>query len=355
LYDLPNAQKGKGRRPSVIEQIYTSEEEALTALVRGDVDVLQRIAPWQVDRLRRSDGIVVGSYRLPTIHTLVPNYSKPLLRRREFRRALCYGIDRQRIVKDILLGGRNLAGFQVLSGPLPAGVSLSDPLGYAYNRSIKPRPYEPRLAAVLAAVARTTLAKSTLAKSTLTKSIKQSAPSSESDANNEQRAGEEETSTATVKPLVLAHPPDAIARTTCQTIKMQLDAIGIPVELVELSPYLNADAEMVDYDLMYVEFPLWEPLVDLRRLLGPAGRVGSCSPAMSLALTSVDESRNWKEARTRLQHAHEVAFYDLPVVPLWQTANFFARRETLQGVSTSPVLLYQNVANWKTSLLGAGQ
>jgi len=331
LYDLPNAADASTNRPrssSIIERIYPDEEKAITDLVRGEVDVLERIAPWQLDRLRQSDAVVVGSYRLPTVHVLVPNYSKPLMRRREFRRAVCYGIDRQRIVKDIILGGSNLAGFQVLSGPLPAGVSSSDPLGYAYKRSIKPRPYEPRLAAVLATVARTTLAK-------------QGKPSSETGDS------QEPSPPPIVKPLVLVHPPEAIARTTCQTIKRQLDAFGIPIKLVELSPYL--DAQTVDYDLKYVEFPLWEPLVDLRRLLGPAGRAGSCSPAMSLALTAVDQSRNWKEARTRLQHVHEVAFFDLPVVPLWQTVNYFARRATLQGVGRSPVSLYQNVATWTIS------
>ncbi len=343
LYDLPDSPTGQARPPSIIEQIFSSEEAALTALVRGDVDVLQRIAPWQLDRLRPSDGIVVGSYRLPTIHTLVPNYSKPLMRRREFRRALCYGINRQKIVKDIILGGKNLAGFQVLSGPLPAGVSLSDPLGYAYKQSIKPRPYEPRLAAVLATVARTTLAKAT----------EKDKPASETDASNESSADEQEPTEQGIEPLVLLHPADSLARTTCQTIKLQLDAIGIPIELVERSPYLNAEA--VDYDLEYVEFPLWEPLVDLSRLLGPTGRAGSCSPAMSLALTEVHKSRNWKEARTRLQHVHQVAFYDLPVVPLWQTVNFFAHRNTLKGISSAPVLLYQDVTDWKNSFLGAGQ
>ncbi len=336
LYDLPNtlpdASPNRARPPSIIERVYPSEEKALTDLVRGEVDVLERIAPWQVDRMRQTDAIVVGSYRLPTIHVLVPNYSKPLMRRREFRRALCYGIDRQRIVKEILLGGNHRAGFQVLSGPLPAGVSSSDPLGYAYKRSIKPRPYEPRLAAVLASVARTTLAK-------------QAKPSPE--AGDEQKPP-----TPEAVPLVLVHPPNALARTACQTIKFQLGAIGIPIQLTELSPTL--DAQPVDYDLEYVEFPLWEPLVDLRRLLGPAGRAGSCSTAMSLALTTVDRSRNWKEARTRLQHVHEVAFSDLPVVPLWQTVNYFAHRTSLQGVGRSPAQLYQNVANWTVSFQGPG-
>ncbi len=334
-YTPPNPSAGAVRSPVIVQQVYASEEEALTALVRGDVDVLDRIAPWQIDRLRQAKEIFVGSYLLPTIHVLVPNYSKPLLRRREFRRALCYGIDRQRIVKEILLGGRTRRGFQVLSGPLPAGVSLSDPLGYAYQQGIQPRPYEPRLAAVLATVARTTLAKKA--------------------ANHEptQEGAEQKPSPPEVVPLVLAYPPDALARTACQTIKLQLDAIGVPIQLKELSPF--AGASSVDFDLRYTELPLWEPLVDLRRLLGPTGRVGHCSPAMSFALKAVDQARNWKQARARLRHVHEVAFHDLPVVPLWQTVNAYAQRRELRGIGKTPVTLYQNVADWEISYVGAGQ
>ncbi len=334
-YEQPNRSGNHESSPSIVEQIFVSEEAAITALSRGNVDVLERIAPWQIDRIRQIKGVVVGAYRLPTIHVLVPNYSKPLMRRREFRRALCYGINRPQILKDILLGGEVRPGFQILSGPLPAGVSLSDPLGYAYNRSIKPRPYEPRLAAVLATVARSSLSKS------------------DENKNDEETPKDGQPTAGEVAPLVLAHPPDPLARAACQTIKLQLDAIGIPIDLLELSRY--ADAEPVDYDLKYTEFPLWEPLVDLRRLLGPNGPAGSCSPAMSLALASVDHARNWKEARTRLQHVHEVAYYDLPVVPLWQTVNFFAHRKTLQGIRSAPVTIYQDVASWKSIFLGASK
>ena len=85
--------------------------------------------------------------------SLIPNLKRPLLAKREFRRALCFGIDRKWIVDRILLGGGAMQGFQAISGPFPAGASLNDPIRYGYNDQIPPRPFEPRLAAILATVA----------------------------------------------------------------------------------------------------------------------------------------------------------------------------------------------------------
>ena len=42
---------------------------------------------------------------------LIPHPENKLLERRGFRRALCFGIDRRRIVDQIITGGREMAGF----------------------------------------------------------------------------------------------------------------------------------------------------------------------------------------------------------------------------------------------------
>ena len=76
--------------------------------------------------------------------------NRPLLAKREFRRALCFGIDRKWIVDRVLLGGTKRPGFEVVSGPFPTGLSLSDPIRYGNNNQLTPRPFEPRLAAILA-------------------------------------------------------------------------------------------------------------------------------------------------------------------------------------------------------------
>ena len=325
---------------TIVEKYFEDEDIAFAALLSGEVDLLARVPPWQIARLQQSSRVEIVRYRLPTIHVLLPNYEKSILRRREFRRAICYGIDRPLILNKILLGGENRAGYRVLSGPLPAGRTITDPVGYAYNHGIQPRPYEPRLAAVLATVARNSLAKQA------TQQAKKSQPGGEADEQTE-------SITPPVRKLILAHPPDPVATTACQTIKLQLDAVGIPVQLHRLDP-LSLDSS-IDYDLRYSELALWEPIVDVRRLLGPNGLAGNCSSSMSLALRDVDLAENWKEARSRLQGVHQIAFNDLQVIPLWQTFDYFAYHESIQGVGTSPVTLYQNIADWKRTLRGAGR
>lgn len=323
-YDLQDPSADSSGPQTIIERTFENEEVALAALLRGDVSVLDQVPPWQLGQLRADRRVAVGTYRLPTVHVLQPNYSKPLLASREFRRALCYGIDREAILRDLVLGGEERAGFRVLSGPLPAGLSITDPVGYAYNHQLPPRPYEPRLASVLATVARAALAKKT-----------EAAEPTDEDAQVE------------TPPLILAYPPDPVARVCCQSIALQLTAVGIPVELKELSA--ESSELPPDYDLLYSELAIHEPLVDARRLLGPNGSAGSCSPSMSLALEQVDQSRNWRQARERLKEVHQVAYYDLPVIPLWQTIDSFGYRKNLQGIGRTPVTLYQNVADWRTT------
>ena len=154
-----NGKMNHGEGPLVIvERRFRADDAAVEALVRGEVDLLDRVPPWQLEKLKTHDQVVVGPYRLPTIHVLLFNPRTRLLQEREFRRALCYGIDRAGLVRDILLAGQAIDGFRPVSGPFPAGESRHDPVGYAYNQQLSVRPYEPRLAAVLAEVARVAVA-----------------------------------------------------------------------------------------------------------------------------------------------------------------------------------------------------
>jgi hypothetical protein len=322
-----------GRPQVVVERLLWDDEAALAALVRGDVDAIDRVPPWQLEQARQAADVVVVQYALPTVHMLVPNLKNPLLAMREYRRALCYGADREGIVRDILLGGEPASGYVALSGPFPAGVGLNDPLGYGYNTDLRPRPYEPRLAALLASVARATLAKREL-------------------AERKERGEEVPEPDPTVEPtlppptpLVLAHPADPLARVACQALKLQLDRVGMPIQLVELQA--NGAEAAPQYDLLYVEAAIWEPLVDARRLLGDCGAGGAGSALMAAALDELAESGNWNDARRRLREIHRIAYFDLPVIPLWQTVNHFAHRTWLDGVGDRPLSLYQNLDEWR--------
>lgn len=318
----------RGAPRSIIERTMPNEESAIKALLVGDVDMLDRVPPWQVARLRSAQDIHVRPYRLPTVHVLILNSSNPLLRSREFRRALCYGINRQQIVGQVLLGGGELPGFEVVSGPFPTGMSLSDPLRYAYNNRIAPRTYEPRLAAVLSTVAWYNV------------------------LDPQGKGGVEFTD---MPELVLAHPADPMIRVLCQTIQLQLDVVGISVKLQEYGAdeLLNGEVEC---DLRYAELAMWEPVVDAARLLGPGGLAGGDdSDYLVAALRKLDTAGSWQEVRACLAEIHEIAHYDLPVIPLWQTANYFAYRSSLQDVEEQPVTLYQDVDQWDVTYSGGSR
>lgn len=339
----------------VIEQTFTNDDAAVDALVTGQIDVLDRVPPWQLDRLSKAEGVRVARYRLPTVHVLVPNYKNPLLEIREFRRALCYAIDRAGIVDDLLLAGKPQIGFRPLSGPFLAGENATDPAGYAYRPQLEPRPYEPRLAAVLAAVARTNLAKreQAAAKAAAEEGETAAAESQAPESTSAEQGGDEDDAEAEDEPppaLRLAHSADPVARLACQTIETQLEQVGIPVDLVELTAdelRAESDADAPVWDLMYLELAVWEPIVDARRLLGPRGMAGRSSAYMNLALDRVEQAENWSQVIRRAKELHGIAHYDLPVVPLWQTVNYFARRTWLKNVGDQPVTLYQNLFQWQ--------
>jgi ABC-type oligopeptide transport system substrate-binding subunit len=95
-------------------------------------------------------------------------------------------------------------------------------------------------------------------------------------------------------------------------------------------------------------------VVDARRILSADGLVkGAQTPYLDAALRRLDDASNWKDVRTRLAEIHEIAHHDLPIIPLWQTENYFAYRTTLSGIGESPVVLYQNVDEWTTIPAGS--
>lgn len=71
----------------IAERVFDEADKSINALKRGEIDMLDRIFPSSVPRLRGDDGIVVGQYTLPTLHVLIPNFRKPYPGSKTFRRA----------------------------------------------------------------------------------------------------------------------------------------------------------------------------------------------------------------------------------------------------------------------------
>ncbi|MEM9645943.1 MAG: ABC transporter substrate-binding protein, partial [Planctomycetota bacterium] len=315
---LVNKPKTATKPREIVETHCESASTAVAKLISGEVDVLDQLFPADAIRLKASKKIRVANYPLPSVHILVPCSDHPFLAERTFRRGLTYGINREDILKGELLEQQEQPGCQVISGPFPAGVELNDPLGYAYNKAIKPRRFEPSLAKLLITMNRNQM---------------------QSEAERKEEVMPEET------PLRLAFPPSNLARVACEAIKANWEMLDLEVELVEL-PVGRTYPDEGTADIVYISAAVWEPIIDARRLLGPEGLAKSSDQLVGLGLRRLEEARDWKSVADALKELHSTTHHELPIIPLWQMVDFYAYRNNVIGVGSDIVSLYQNADKW---------
>ncbi len=312
-----------GQPREIEEVVLPSGKEALAAMRKGEVQVVDRVNPWDVQAFRDLPDVNVEPYALPTLHCLIANVNHPLLSRTEFRRAILYGIDRELILNRHLLRNRSLPGCRVISGPFATGEGNDDPLRYAYNTQVAVLPYWPGSAVLLSNVALLAVSKST---------------------NTELKQ---------VPTLRLVHAPGEVASASCAAIAMHLDSVKIPIAVSEL-PAGTTIPEAGMFDLWYAEVTMQEPVIDARRLLGVDGLARAASSYVTQALYHLDEAPGWREARQRIQRLHWLASNDNVVMPLFQVTEHYAYHSSILGVRSRPTSLYQSIETWQVTTKPVG-
>ena len=224
------------------------------------------------------------------------------------------------ILDQVIFSKNTIQGCRVISGPFPAGASRDDPLAYAYNEQVKPRPYEPSLALTLAKAARKSI-----------HSVREPGPNQEDKLGN----------------LVIGHPASTVPRLACRAIAKYLEAIGFSCSLKELVDETNEFHQECDF--VYTELYISEPIYDATLLLGPQGIVQSPSRYLHQAVEKLLNVSNWRESREQLNQLHKIVYDEVAVIPLWQLIDHFAYHPRVQGIGKKPVSLYQSVEQWQIS------
>jgi ABC-type transport system substrate-binding protein len=297
---------------------FTVGANAIHALKMGDIQVLDRIAPWNLTFLKNDPKIAIGKYNVPLVHCLIPNFKRPLVNNRTFRRALAYGLDREAILAQ-LVGKEPIEGCRVISGPFSSGISNDDPLNYAYDERVEARPWDYRMTMALTGV--------TLKEFT----------------ESEKKQGRE---VKVLPHLVLAYPDDEIAAIACASIKYQLHWGHIEVDLKPLkgpAPQHIPD----DVDLLYAEIAMGEPITDAGRLFGENGLASGSSPYVALGVKQLESANNWPKIREQLRRLHHIVAEDNTILPLWQLVDFYAYRKGTRGIGEKPFTIYQNIEQWQ--------
>jgi len=304
------------------EILYTDPSQAINDLLRGEIEIIDRLFPADAKRLEASivsKTINVASYALPTVHMLVPRTSNPYLDDREFRRALLYAINREGILRGEILGGSESEQSRVISGPFPRGASEQDPIAYAYNNSVENQAYDPRLAKVLMLITNSKL-------KMMYEKRKEPVP--------------------TLPKIRLGVPNYEAARVAGQAIIEQWKLIDVPAELIVLDK-VPGPKEDSPVDILYLTASIWEPATDAERLFGIGAPAETNNQFIVQILGQLSASRNWREVRQSCQDLHSLVAAHLPILPLWQVSESFAYRNDVSGVTQKPLGLYQDLQKWR--------
>ena len=301
--------------PVVIESYYRASSDAVDSLIRGEVDIVDRPSLSDIPKLRRAKGIEVRAYAIPTVHFLVPKIRGDYKDSIQLIRSLSTGIDREGIVNDVF-GGAEIDGCETLSGPFPIGSDEYDQVSYAYDLKVKELPYQQRLSMVLSHMSRT-------AKTKAFPNGRSNPPS-----------------------IVLAHPSGSLATTACIKIKQNWEESGISTTLRALDKSVSFP-EDDNWDLLYVEAAIEEPLTDATRIMGDYGIAKAVSSPVGQSLQQLGYCESWQDASRTLRRIHRQVSNDLSVIPMYQIQEHFAYRKNVYGLGRDLIHLYQNIERWR--------
>ena len=302
--------------PVIIEQLYPSASQAVDDLIQGNIDVVDRVAIGDVDRLREDPKIGVRSYALPTVHLLIPKIrSEELGHDLDFRAGLSHMIDRELIVNDVICNGTKIDGCTPISGPFPIGTEDNDQIAYGYDLKAKPIAYNEALGWVLADLA-----------------MRAKPPKREEKLKAPR--------------LTIAYPQSSIAADACNAIARNWSQAGFPTETRALKPGESIPTDP-NWDFLYMEVTIEEPLADARELIGSQGAAKDVSAPIEQTLRLLDYARSWRSACADLRRLHRQVRVDLSVIPLWQVTEYYAFRNTARNLGRDLIHLYQNVDRWK--------
>jgi len=347
-------------QPHEVVEREVDPRRALDALAGGEVDVIDRVPSWLIERFEQAatrGDIRLRQYAFPLIACLVPNPDSPLVQNHSFRRGLLFGLDRKGVLRRIH-GDQMPDGAAVLATPMPVGTTR--------QTDANPHRFDPRLAIALINLARKEMAKGDEVKDDRGQDGAgegeegggEGNGEAENDEAEKDEAEKDEAEKDAPSRVVLGYAAEPMAEVTCRTLAEQWKRLGIEVELREVADPLGAvRGGSGEVDLVYVELSMPEPVIDLVTLYGgrsprspgadAAPAIPHANPYIRLAARRLCEAVDWSQAADALAELHDVLHAQLPVLPLWQITPHFAHRPGLDGLGAPAVSIYQEIERWR--------
>ncbi len=289
----------------VVEQRYPTHENAVQGLLRGDISLYPNPPIWLVSRIAAADNFQIEPYTVPTTHVLQFNPQSEPLKNNEFRRAMAYAINRERILKEILF--RNEPSVAQRSRLTSAPFATKS---YAYNQTVEPHKFDPQLAFALVTVSK-------------------------------KRLG------GAVPELTMICEPDEMMLKCAAEFVKEWDRVGIKVNLVS-DPKEPVPAK---WDIVYRTVRMQEPITDLWPFLTMShdARVRDLEHLpdwLRQQLVELEQAPDLNAGIEMLRRLHLRLQEYVQVAPLWEIDDVVVIRKNIQFFQPSPLGPYHNIEKW---------
>ena len=286
----------------VVERRYEDHEEAIKGLLSGDVSVLPDVPIWLADQFEQEDQFFTEPYGVPTTHVLQFNPESVPLKNSEFRRALAFVLDREKILAETVLRDPAMRRGRVVSAPFPS-------TSYAYRAQTKPHPYDLYLAYSLKTVSK-------------------------------KRFGGE------APELTMVCEPGEVIAAAAEELVKQWDRIGIKVRIVGQDESLPEN-----WDIVYRTVRMTEPVTELWPFLTMKqdARVEDLEHLpdwLRQQLIELEQAVDFNSSVDMLQRLHFRLHQLVHLVPLWEINDVIVIRNNIQGFPPGMIHPYQNVERW---------
>jgi tetratricopeptide (TPR) repeat protein len=293
----------------VVEHKYPSHDRVVQALLRGEIAMTPNLPDWHIRRLQADEAVVkdffILPYAVPTTHLVLFHPDSPAGKSRELRRALAYAVDREKLLREVILRDPTSQHGRLIESPFPKA---------SYGNSLQARPVMYDVSAALAmSVA----------------AAQRVAPEGQA-----------------IPTLRMVAPPSQTERAAAQSMIRSWKRVGINVELVP-----DEEGPQAKYDLIYRVGILPEPVVDWWSIvtLNPRANLLDLTKKpdwLRQQLMELDRTADWNRVIAQSQDLHRRLSVESAYLPLFEVDNYVVMRKNVRGFPPRPMHCYDSIDRW---------
>lgn len=338
----PNGLDGSQYHLAEVQEVrFSDREKMLQSMIRGELDYLPHLLPWEVNAFKASSEFTTKQYAIPMTHVIAFNPMSDRIVNAQMRRALSFAVNREGILKSIVLKDDTMQHGR----PTSAAWHLES---YATEPNEVPPAYNIRLAYALRFAAERQIQLAELTK--LTDSARADAKKKKETFDPQKFRAETKVDYIKLPRLRFVVEPEPTCIAAAERIMLYWQKIGFEVDLIkgDQSGKQLTDGE---WDMCYRRVRMEEPLLELWPLLAnddslEMSRLGMFPDWMRQELINLDYASSFQDAQTRLFTIHNHIAAEAFLIPLWEVDDFAVWRKSIIGMPERPLSTYQNIERW---------